>query len=42
MTFGIRKTFEFPKYYRTGLRFHETYFYGMEHKKPYEQPNPWT
>ena len=22
------------KYYRTGLRFHETYFYGMKNKKP--------
>ena len=30
------------KYYRTGLRFHETYFYGMKNKRPFEQPNPWT
>ena len=30
------------KYYRTGLSYHETYFYEMENKKPYEQPNPWT
>ena len=28
------------KYYRTGLRFHEIYFYEMKKKKPYEQPNP--
>ena len=30
------------KYYRTGFRYHETYFYEMKNKKPYEQPNPWT
>ena len=30
------------EYYRTGFRFHETYFYEMKNKKPYEQPNPWT
>ena len=30
------------KYYRTGLRFYETYFYEMKNKKPYEHPNPWT
>ena len=30
------------KYYRTGLRFNETYFYEMKNKKLYEQPNPWT
>ena len=30
------------KYYRTGLRFRETYFYEMKNKKPYEQPNPWS
>ena len=30
------------KYYRTVLRFNETYFFGMKKKKPYEQPNPWT
>ena len=29
------------KYYHTGLRFHETYFYGMKNKKPYEQSSPW-
>ena len=28
------------KYYRTVLRFNETYFYGMKNKKPYEQLNP--
>ena len=28
------------KYYRTGLRFNETYLYGMKNKKQYEQPNP--
>ena len=27
------------KYYRTGLRFHESCFYEMKSKKPYEQPN---
>ena len=30
------------KYYRTGLKFNETYFYEMKNKKPYEQSNPWT
>ena len=30
------------KYYRTALRYHETYFYEMKNKKAYEQPNPWT
>ena len=30
------------KYYRTGLRYHETYFYEMKNKKPNEQPYPWT
>ena len=30
------------KYYRTGLRYHETHFYKIKNKKPYEQPNPWT
>ena len=29
------------KYYCTGFRFHETYFYEMKNKKPYEQTNPW-
>ena len=27
------------KYYRIGLRFHETYFDEMKNKKPYEHPN---
>ena len=30
------------RYYRTGLRCNETYFYGMKNKKPYVQHNPWT
>ena len=30
------------KYYHTGLRYHEAYFYEMKNKKPYEQLNPWT